>query len=159
MKRYFKFDKNIKKLIAQLSAMLIVSFFLFYGYKTSLHFYFIVLLFLSFLFVFFILYRIIFLNFLFDETSVSFRNLFKQEYFEKSDIKKIYIISLDKRKFQEFSEMKSLDGKKNYAVISKNEKLDSDIFKFSIFSIVNNDRMILEYSEGLDPYLNQLINK
>lgn len=156
MKQYFKFDKNLRKLVAQLSVMIIVSFFLFYGYKSSEHFYFIILILVVFLFIFLLLYRLCFLNFIFEDDKVVFKSLLSKIEFRNVDIKSLSLISLSDRKLYQWDESYNRLNQKFYLVISKENHLKPEIYKFSLLSIANNERMILEYSDRMTPLLKNL---
>ena len=157
MKRYFKFDKNLKKIVAQLSIMIIVAFFLFYGYKSSHHFYFIILLFFVLGCTYLVIYRLFFLNYIFTQDKFVFKSLFKTVEIKKDEIQDVFLISLkERKKYNIFDLDKNKLDQKMYLVISKQEKLEEDIYKFSFFSIANENRMILEYSSNMADFFSDL---
>ena len=139
--------------------MTIVSFFLFYGFKSTLSLYFILLFFIVLGFAFISIYRIFFIHFIFKQDSFIFKSLFKTIEFKKKDIKDVFLISMKKRmKYNLFDKAINDVEEKMYLVISRQPNLleAEDVYKFSFFSIANNNRMILEYSKGMLPYFEDL---
>lgn len=158
MERVFRFNRQRNALTLQLTLMLIVAAFAFYGYKQSGNVFLLIIVFLAFALIFQYVNRIFFVFVKFSDNGVSYKSLFKNIIIPKEEIGAIYIINRGRKESREIykpvEKIKNIEKKAYIAITKKNVSENS----LNSIRIATDDRIMLEYVPGIEKYLNQLIN-
>ncbi len=159
--RVFRFDKKKNTLTIQVVIMIIIAFVMFVQYSLTHRIIFLVLMALAIAFLGIYLYRIFFMRIIFEEDSVTYKGFSKQYRIEKDSI---YGINILCQKGKEYDIIEYKRGvalpqlpKRAYVVIRANDKpLNTNI---SMFNAANDDYITLEYTKGLEVYLDKLLTR
>lgn len=159
--RVFKYDKRKNALIVQSVIMIVIAFLMFFSFYHSRQIIYFVLFAFAIAFVGIYFYRMFLMRVIFDDQSVIFKGLSKQYRIEKEDIYAVNILSQVGREVlvKEYREGDKLTGlsKRSYVVIRANDK--PLITNLSMFNAATADYISLEYTPGIEVYIDKLLHK
>lgn len=141
--------------------MIVIAAIMFYNYSQSQKILFLVLMAFAMAFVAIYFYRIFIMRVVFEEDRLTFKGLATQHTILMQDIADIYLLQQVGREVSKVKYIKGADyrnsGVKTYVLIRKN----SEIFQtnISMFNAANDDYITLEYTPGIEKYLDKLLEK
>lgn len=141
--------------------MIVIAAIMFYNYSQSQKILFLVLMAFAMAFVAIYFYRIFIMRVVFEEDKLTFKGLATQHTILKQDIADIYLLQQVGREVSKVKYIKGADyrnsGIKTYVLIQKN----SEIFQtnISMFNAANDDYITLEYTPGIEKYLDKLLEE
>ncbi len=141
--------------------MIVIAAIMFYNYSQSQKILFLVLMAFAMAFVAIYFYRIFIMRVIFEEDKLTFKGLATQHTILKQDITDIYLLQQVGREVNKVKYIKGADyrnsGVKTYVLIRKN----SEIFQtnISMFNAANDDYITLEYTPGIEKYLDKLLEE
>lgn len=159
--RVFKYDKKKNALIVQSVIMIVIAFLMFFSFYHSKQIIYFVLFAFAVAFIGIYFYRMFLMRVVFDDQSVTFKGLSKQYKISKEDIYAIDVLTQVGREvlIREYKEGDRLTDltKKSYVVIRANDK--PLIKNLSMFNAATTDYISLEYTPGIEVYLDKLLHK
>lgn len=141
--------------------MIVVAAIMFYNYSQSQKILHLVLLAFAMAFVAIYFYRIFIMRVVFENDRLTFKGLATQHTILKEDITDIYLLQQAGREVNKVKYIKGTSyrdsGAKTYVLVRKN----ANIFHTSIsmFNAANDDYITLEYTPGVEKYLDILLEK
>lgn len=161
MKRVFRYDKKKNTLVTQSVIMIVIAAIMFYNYSYSKSLIFLVLMAFALAFVAIYFYRIFLMRVIFEEDKVIFKGLATQHTILKKEIYDVYILKQVGREVNKVKYIQGGDysqvGSKSYILIRKNENIFQS--NLSMFNAASEDYISLEYTPGIEKYLDILLEK
>lgn len=148
-------------MVIQSVIMLLIAAVMFYNFSQSQSVIFLVLMAFAMAFVAIYFYRIFFMRVVFEANKITFKGFVKQHAINKEDIVDIHLLKQVGRevntvKYLKGGDYKTIEGKA-YILIRKNsEYLQTNL---SMFNAACDDYITLEYTPGIEKYLDTLLDK
>lgn len=134
---------------------------MFFQYYHSKQIIFLILMAFAFVFVAIYFYRIFVMRVIFEDDKVTFKGLRKQYTILKENIYDIQLLAQVGRQVNTSKYIKGNDysgiSTKSYVMIRANQKEINT--SLSMFNAANDDYIVLEYTSGMEKFLDQLLEK